>query len=296
MFGSGKIRDLENRVAELTRKLDQVNNEKDKLSQELTSARQKVSRLESQLTDLDLEEAKKKCQTAAVEYEGLKDLYTRKVSEFDASLQEREQDFAREAAVRRFDLDHEILDRRTENEHYVASTVQTFSESYNYYLNQIKLLMDALGEVAANAGQQLFSGPNDDLKARIGQQMAEKLKAETDPLRRDTGDLILIGSAGEAEIQAVEEAAAEACAEEAVAEACTEEAAEACADAACAADAPADACAEDACAEEAPAEEAAAEEAPAEEAAAEEAPAEETAAEEAPVEEAKEEEKPQAAE
>ena len=73
--------------------------------------------------------------------------------------------------------------------------------------------MDALGEVATEAGETLFSDPQADLKGRIGQKMADKLKAETDPLRKNNGDLILIGSmeeekepeASEAERESAEE-------------------------------------------------------------------------------------------
>lgn len=214
MFGSGKIQYLEAKLNELKGKLSQVSKENDSLKQDLESARKKISDLEGQLASTDVEKAKKQLESSIAEYQGLKDLYVRKNQEFDADREEKEQTFARQAAVDRFNLENEIKDHRQANQDYVSSTVKAFSESYNYYLHQIKLLMDALGDVATRTGETLFSEPNDDLKARIGQQMAEKLKAETDPLRDDAGNMILIGSTDKAKEEAEEEIPPEAEAEE----------------------------------------------------------------------------------
>ena len=199
MFGSSKIRNLEDQLSSLNEKWQQTVQERDSLRQQLEAARQRIGEMENQLRDTDLEQLKAQEKTTIAEYEGLKDLYARKIQAFDASKEEQEQAFAREAALQRHNLENEIRDNRQASQDYVSSTVKTFSESYNYYLNQIKLLMDALGDVAARTGEALFSESNDDLKAKIGQQMADKLKAETDPLRSDNGDLILIGTVEEPE-------------------------------------------------------------------------------------------------
>lgn len=199
MFGSSKIRNLEDQLSNLNEKLQQTVQERDSLRQQLEAARQRIGEMENQLRDTDLEQLKDQEKATIAEYEGLKDLYARKIQAFDASKEEQEQAFAREAALQRHNLENEIRDNRQASQDYVSSTVKTFSESYNYYLNQIKLLMDALGDVAARTGEALFSESNDDLKAKIGQQMADKLKAETDPLRSDNGDLILIGTVEEPE-------------------------------------------------------------------------------------------------
>ena len=236
MFGGAKIKELENKVLELKRTIEKNVKERDELKTQLDNARKRVSELESELRDTDLDQLKKELKSSIAEYEGLKELYNRKIQEFESGREEKEQEFARTAAVERFNLDNEIHDNRKANQEYVSSTVKTFTESYQYYLNQIRLLMDALGDVATKAGEELFAGPNDDLKAKIGQRMADKLKAETDPLRNNDGDLILIGGPEEVEAavaQAVEEApapvqqaVAEAAVEEAVTEAAVEEAAE----------------------------------------------------------------------
>ena len=221
MFGRGKAQALEAKINELKGKLASALKEKDQLKQELESSRQKVADLESRVSDLsakiadtDVEQTRKQLESSIAEYTGLKELYAGKIEQFNASHEEKEQEFARQAAVERYNLDNEIKENRQANQDYVSSTVKSFSESYNYYLHQIKLLMDALGDVATRTGEALFSEPNEDLKAKIGQQMAEKLKAETDPLRTDTGNVILIGT-----VDKPEEAPAEEIAEEPACEA-----------------------------------------------------------------------------
>lgn len=198
MFGSAKLQNLEARIHSLESQLQQEVQEKLSALQKLENAQQKVAELEARLADTDLEQLKEDARASKAEFEGLKDLYAQKIQAFDSSKEDQEQAFAKEAALKRHNLENEIRDNRQANQDYVSSTVKTFSESYNYYLNQIKLLMDALGDVASRTGEALFAGSNEDLKAKIGQQMADKLKAETDPLRNDTGDLILIGTAEEA--------------------------------------------------------------------------------------------------
>ncbi len=199
MFGSKKIAELETRVSELNRKLDLSGQEKAKLTEELASARGKIAGLEKELNNLDIEQAKKELESSKAEYEGLKELYTKKIAEFDASHEEKEQEFARQAAVERLNLDNEIKEKRRANEEYISGSVKSFSDSYNYYLNQIRLLMDALGNVASKTGNELFSGAEGDLKARLGSEIAGALKAELDPLKTDSGDLLLISSAEGAE-------------------------------------------------------------------------------------------------
>ena len=201
MFGREKIQALESKLGELKGKLQDALKEKDSLKQQLESAKNQIADLKAQWEGTD----------------------NNKIQEFNATRQDKEQEYARQAALDRHNLDNEIQDRRLANQEYVASTVKAFGESYNYYLNQIKMLMDALGDVASQTGEALFSGPNGDLKAKIGQQMAAKLKAETDPLRDDSGNLILIGGGEKAaEEQPAEEAAECVCdaAEEVAESAC----------------------------------------------------------------------------
>lgn len=218
MFGGKKIQELEARLSELQGKLESMTGERDDLSRRLESANGKIAELEAQLNDFDLERLKEEAKSSRAEYEGLRELYARKNREFDENVEEEEQNFAREQALKRHNLENEIRDNRQANQDYVASTVKTFGESYNYYLNQIKVLMDALGNVATRTGEALFSGENGDLKARFGSQMREVLKSGADTLGGGDGDLILIGSNDEAPAEAVEEAveAVEETVEEAV--------------------------------------------------------------------------------
>lgn len=198
MFGSKKIQELESQLRQVQDQLSQVTTERDGLSRQLQSATARVAELEAQLNDFDLERLKEEARAAKAEYEGLKDMYRRKNQEFDDSREEKEQTFARDQAIQRHNLENEIRDNRQANQEYVASTVRTFGESYNYYLNQIKLLMDALGSVAAQTGEALFSGENDDLKSRFGTQMRAVLKSDVGALDAGPDDFVIIGGGDEA--------------------------------------------------------------------------------------------------
>ena len=222
MFGSGKIQMLQSQISDLNDRLDRMTREKNDLEQKLTAANRKVSELESQLADRDLEQLKEEARTKQAEFEGLKDMYAQKIQDFNDSKEEKEQEFAKEAAVRRHNLENEINDHREASQEFVSSTVRNFAESYNYYLNQIKLLMDALGDVASRTGEALFSADHKDLKVQIGQEMMNKIKTDTDNLRSDSDGLVLIGSTEEIEKQLEEEVLAEECGEDA--EECCEEA------------------------------------------------------------------------
>lgn len=185
MFGSKKIEELEARVRELTESLNRKQAENADLSQQLESALGRVAEMEAQLKDFNLEQATEAAKASRAEYEGLKELYTRKSREFDEYKEEEEQRFARDQALQRHNLENEIRDNRQANQEYVANTVKTFGESYNYYLNQIKVLMDALGNVATRTGAALFSGENADLRTSFGHQMRDLLKSGVDAFGDD---------------------------------------------------------------------------------------------------------------
>ena len=189
-----RIQELNDRLEQVTREKEQVVREKNGLEQQLAVFREKVSGLEAQLSDRDLEQLKEEVRTKRAEYEGLKELYSRKILEFEESREEKEQEFAKEEAISRYNLENEIRDNRQANQEYVAGTVKNFSDSFNYYLNQIKLLMDALGDVASQTGETLFLQGNEDLKAKIGQEMADKLRNETGDLRDGDGLVLIAGS------------------------------------------------------------------------------------------------------
>lgn len=180
MFGSKKIQELEDRVRELTESLSRQQSENASLTQQLDAASSRIREMEAQLKDFDLERAREEAKASRAEFEGLKDLYTRKNREFDEYKEEEEQRFARDQALQRHNLENEIRDNRQANQEYVTSTVKTFGESYNYYLGQIKVLLDALGNVATRTGETLFSGGNADLRASFGHQMRDLLKSGVD--------------------------------------------------------------------------------------------------------------------
>jgi chromosome segregation ATPase len=191
MFGSKKIEELEARVRELTESLSKQQAENAELTQQLDSAKGRIADMEAQLMDFDLAQAKEEARASRAEFEGLKDLYTRKNREFDEYKEEEEQRFARDQALQRHNLENEIRDNRQANQEYVANTVKTFGESYNYYLNQIKVLMDALGNVATRTGAALFSGENADLRNSFGHQMRDLLKSGVDAFGDEGEDLVV---------------------------------------------------------------------------------------------------------
>ncbi len=207
-----QVQDLELRRQEDQQKLDSSAQDNEKLTQALEAERGKVSELETELRKFDdakhlMEEA----QDSKDEYDCLKGLYVTKRQEFEDGMEAKEQAFAEETAQKRARLDEEIRGARQANQEYVTSSVKAFAESYSYYLNQIKLLMDTLSAVATQTGEKLFSGDNGDLKARIGHQIQERLTSGADSLKSD-GDLLLFGSAKEEKEE--KEAPAGAAAEE----------------------------------------------------------------------------------
>ncbi len=199
------------RIEELDAALANAGAQIGELESDVTNLKAENADLAQKLADSELEELKEEARATKIEFEGMYDLYARKVREFDETIDEKEQAFAREDAIQRYNLKNEIQENKQQNEEYVAQTVQKFSESYNYYLNQIKLLMDALGDVAVQTGQCLFSGvgTGKDLKGLIGQNMAAKLQSETGSLREDEDGMVLIGNARKAEEESPEEAGAE---------------------------------------------------------------------------------------
>ena len=179
MFGRKQIQELEAQLQTTREELNQATSENAALREQLEAANRQIAALKDQLHDFDLEKEKETAAALKAEYEGLRNLYKQKNQEFDDSREEKEQTFARDQAIQRHNLENEIRDNRQANQDYVANTVRTFGESYNYYLNQIKVLMDALGSVAAQTGEALFSQENADLKARFDSQMRGALKSSS---------------------------------------------------------------------------------------------------------------------
>ena len=202
-------KDLDSEVLTLTKEKAELEKEKSALEKEKDGLEQEKAALAEQLEDRDLEELRHQAKATLAEYEGLKELYARKIQEFDASREGKEAEFARQAAMDRFNLENEISENRRANEEFVSSTVQTFSETFNYYLNQIRLLTDALGKVASETGGNLFSADLEHLRANFGHDMISALKSETVGLQEDSGNRILIGSSEDASRDASKEDAAE---------------------------------------------------------------------------------------
>ena len=194
MFGSGKIRALEDQLSGIQHKLENVEKEKTNLQQQLTTATEKIQELEKKLAGSEGAELQEKARQTIVEYEGLKALYSQKNRELDESRESVEESFAREAANKRHDLSEEIRMNREDNQNRVAETVKTFAGSYQYYLDQIRVLMDALSQAAKETGETLFAGDPGDIRERFGASILGRLRSDADALKQENGDVLLIGA------------------------------------------------------------------------------------------------------
>lgn len=204
MFGNKRAQELEVQILETRRKAENAEKEKDELQKQLKSAQDRISDLEKKLAESEGSELKEQADKAIAEYQGLKELYLRKNQELDDTREATEEGFAIEAADKRRELKEEIRVSREDNQKMVSETVQTFASSYQYYLDQVRGLMDAISAAARETGETLFSGEPQNIKERFGARILEHLQSNAGTLPQDTGDLLLIGA---------EEAAAEAPAE-----------------------------------------------------------------------------------
>ena len=194
-----KEQEYELRMQHLKESMDKLAEKNKGMEKDLEKARARISELEEKLAQSELETLKREAQETLAEYKGLKELYLRKNQEFDGSMQTKEENYAKEEVHARRQFNDEIAQQKQDTEEYVSETVNTFSETYNYYLNQIKVLMDALGKVASATGKQLFSGEAVDLKTEFGCRMVNELKQETGMLPHEGGNRILFGAPEEEE-------------------------------------------------------------------------------------------------
>ena len=134
--------DAQSKIAELEAVLSDMNEKNAEMSEKNAEMCEKNAELERELAESEMTELKQKEKDLIIEYEGLKDLYSRKVKEFDDALEERERAFAREDALKRRNLEEELEENRQDSQRYVGNTVKNFSESFSFYQNQIKTLQE----------------------------------------------------------------------------------------------------------------------------------------------------------
>ena len=195
-----KIEELEKKVRTYKKEAELADRDKKEIKNALNEAHERIRKLEKELkkaqetpkSDYSLEEIKEKVKRSAVDYEGLKELYTEKVKAFEQARESREEEFARETALKRNDLAEELQANRDENQERVRSTVNDFAGRYLYYMDQIRLMMNALNQAAAETGNTLFDG---DVKERFGSSIAEHLQHDLTALKQNTRDRLLIGAA-----------------------------------------------------------------------------------------------------
>ena len=214
MFNS-KQREFEMRMEHLKESMDKLGEEKKGVEKNLEKARARISELEEKLAQTEVESLRKEARETLAEAQGLKELYLRKNEDFDSNMQAESENYAKEEVRARRKFNEELAQQKKDTEEYVGDTVETFSETYNYYLNQIKVLMDALGPVATKTGKHLFSGEEVDLKTEFGRRMMRALKQEAETLPQEGGNRVLFGAPEEEEEKKEEPKAEEVKAEEA---------------------------------------------------------------------------------
>lgn len=214
MFNS-KEKEFELRIEHLKESMDKLGEEKKGVEKNLEKARTRISELEEKLAQTEVESLRKEARETLAEAQGLKELYLRKNEDFDSNMQAESENYAKEEVRARRKFNEELAQQKKDTEEYVGDTVETFSETYNYYLNQIKVLMDALGQVATKTGKHLFSGEEVDLKTEFGRRMMRALKQEAETLPQEGGNRVLFGAPEEEEEKKEEPKAEEVKAEEA---------------------------------------------------------------------------------
>ena len=198
MFNS-KQREFEMRMEHLKESMDKLGEEKKGVEKNLEKAKARISELEEKLAQTEVESLRKEARETLAEAQGLKELYLRKNEDFDSNMQAESENYAKEEVRARRKFNEELAQQKKDTEEYVGDTVETFSETYNYYLNQIKVLMDALGQVATKTGKHLFSGEEVDLKTEFGRRMMRALKQEAETLPQEGGNRVLFGAPEEEE-------------------------------------------------------------------------------------------------
>ena len=168
----------ESKSSELEESLAAASSNNEDLEQKLGAAYQNISELEAKLCDTDFEALKEQERVTLVELEGLRDLYTKKIQDFDNSIEERQEAIEKENSIQRYNLEKEIEEDRQANQEYVSNTVKEFGESFNYYLDQVKVLMNALSHVATKTGENLFKEKEKKLKTILGEAVAEEISGE----------------------------------------------------------------------------------------------------------------------
>ena len=171
------------------------------LEQSLSEEQAKAAGLEKALADAqarisELEAKIEQDRLTRLEYEGLRDLYSQKVKQFNDTLEEKEEKFAKEEAVKRYKLDNEIQKNRQDNQVFVSDTIKSFYECIQFYLIQVKQLVETIGEVTLQTGQGLFDENNAgcDLRSVISQQISEILQNKNAALGGEEDGLIMFAN------------------------------------------------------------------------------------------------------
>lgn len=148
MFGKKK-RELEAQIADLAQRLIEKQEECERVTRELDALKER----------LDLEERTLK---------ELQDACRQKLSDMDGKSRQFEYEHAKiiqetqeESDRQRAELEREIKDNREKAGADLSERVRAFSDNYNYYLSQVKLIMDMLTRAAIKTGESFLTDDRD---------------------------------------------------------------------------------------------------------------------------------------
>ena len=118
-------------------------------------------RQERELHERDLQELNKLRYELDLEKQ-VQSLYHQKLQDLEAQKNALAQELERRAKQQQESLEAELLRRREAEEERLRQKLAAFSRNYNYYLAQIKLLMDVLTRASITVGESFLTAENAD--------------------------------------------------------------------------------------------------------------------------------------
>lgn len=101
-----------------------------------------------------------------------------KRAELEAELDQKRAELEEELDRKRAELEKELDQQREEAERAIQEKTRAFSDNYNYYLSQLKLVMDMLTRSATRVGERFIVDENADPTTLFRSEMSSGLNPE----------------------------------------------------------------------------------------------------------------------
>ncbi len=101
-----------------------------------------------------------------------------KRAELEAELDQKRAELEEELDRKRAELEKELDQQREEAERAIQKKTRAFSDNYNYYLSQLKLVMDMLTRSATRVGERFIVDENADPTTLFRSEMSSGLNPE----------------------------------------------------------------------------------------------------------------------